>query len=206
MTPSTRTWEFVSGADIEYAYLNQASLQELLPQCEAIYLWRRRFSPTSAAIHDGAHFIQWLEGAMQAPTAEVTNQQLAHFAVLDRLTIRGQGLTPTKRQLLARLAAKPQTRQWLVRYVHTLGQFSPPLYCGETAKLAQRVKDHVSAETGFGRHVHEGALPAWSDLELAFHALRPAAKHDELRAKERRTLVETITTAFTVSGYVARPG
>lgn len=201
-----RKWEFVSGAEIEDAYVHQTAMGDLVPACEAIYLWRRRLSAPNPAIHDGAKFMDWLDDAMQAPTGEIRNQHLSHFARLDHLTIRGQGLTSDKRRLLGRIAKRPKTRQWLTHYIRSLAQFSPPLYCGETTNLAQRIRDHVSAETGFGSQVLPQTAPPWSDLELAFFALGESESEDSLRAKERRTLLEIITTSFSVAGYVARRG
>ena len=203
----TRKWELLSGAEVEDAYVHQASLQDLIPACEAIYLWRRRLSVPTGAIHDGQEFMTWLEDAMQAPTGEIRNQHLSHFAQLERLTIRGQKLTPEKRRLLERFAGRPKMRKWLAHYVRSLAQFSPPLYCGETGNLAQRTRDHVSADTGFGKQVLQRKVPPWSELELAFYALGDdAAKDDDLRAKERRTLLEIVTTSFSVAGYVVRRG
>lgn len=202
----TRRWEFLSGAEVEDSYVHQASLQDLVPACEAIYLWRRRLSVPSRAIHDGPEFMAWLEDAMQAPTGEIRNQHLSHFALLEHLTIRGQGLTPEKRRLLARFAGRPRTRKWLAHYVRSLAQFSPPLYCGETGNLAQRTRDHVSAETGFGQQVLHGKVPPWSELELAFYSLGDSGKDEDIKAKDRRTLLEIVTTTFSVAGYVVRRG
>ena len=202
----TRKWEFLSGEEVEDSYLHQTSLQDLVPSCEAIYLWRRRLSVPRGAIHDGPGFMAWLENAMQAPTGEIRNQHLSHFALLEYLTIRGQKLTPEKRRLLARFAGRPKMRKWLAHYVRSLAQFSPPLYCGETGNLAQRVRDHVSAETGFGQQVQHRRVPPWCELELAFYALGDADNDDDLKAKERRTLLEIVTTAFSVAGYVVRRG
>ena len=89
---------------------------------------------------------------------------------------------------------------WLAHCVRSLAQFSSPLYCGETGNLAQRVRDHVSAETGFGQQVQHGKVPPWCELELAFHALGDAENDDDIKAKERRTLLEIVTTAFSVAG------
>ena len=202
----TRKWEILSGAEVEDVYVHQASLQDLIPACEAIYLWRRRLSVPKRAIHDGEEFMAWLEDAMQAPTGEIRNQHLSHFALLEHLTIRGQKLTPEKHRLLAKFASRPRMRKWLAHYVRSLAQFSPPLYCGETGNLAQRTRDHVSAETGFGRQVQGQKVPPWSELELAFYTLGDAVKDDDLHAKERRTLLEIVTTSFSVAGYVVRRG
>lgn len=201
-----KKWEFVPGAELEEAYALRSSLQDVVPRCQAIYLWRRQLSAPSGAIQDRSQFTDWLEQAMQAPTGEVRNQALSHFALLDHLTIRGQKLPAEKRKLLQKFTSKPENRKWLMQYVRSLAQFSPPLYCGETANLAQRTRDHVSGDTGFGQQVQDRSVPPWSELELAFCALGIARQGDDLRAKERRTLLEIVTTSFAVAGYVGRRG
>lgn len=205
----TTGWEFVPGADVQDAYVRQSPLSDLIPVCEAIYLWRRHLTVPTAAVRDSRRFVEWLDNAMQVPTGEVLNQHLSHFAILDRLTIRGQGLTPTKRQQFGEWMSSPKARRRLARYVNGLTQFSPPLYCGETANLVQRTHDHLSAETLFGQRVQDGLVPSWSELELAFYSLGQTddTQHNEKpAAKNRRTLLELVTTAFSVAGYVSRRG
>ena len=202
----TRKWEFVSGGELEDTYIRQAFLQDLVPTCEAVYLWRRRLGAPSSALRDGDEFIRWLDSTMQVPTGEVRDQPLSHFVRLDQLTIQGRGLTVEKRRQLAAFTARPKMRRWLAHYIGSLRQFSPPLYCGETSDLAQRTRDHLGAETGFGQRVQQKKAPAWRELELAYYELGESRSDDDLRAKERRTLLEVVTTAFAVAGYVARRG
>ena len=142
----TWKWEFVSGGEIEDTYIRQASLHDLVPDCEAIYLWRRELSAPGSALRDGTAFTRWLDSTMQVPTGEVCGQPLSHFVMLDQLTIQGRGLTPEKRRQLASFTNRPTARRWLARYIRSLSQFSPPLYCGETSDLVQRTRDHVVAK------------------------------------------------------------
>lgn len=202
----TSRWEFVSGADIEDAYVRQTPLSNLLPVCQAIYLWRRRLVAPNSALHSRDEFVKWLDNTIQVSLGEVCNQHLSHFAVLQRLTIQSQGLTPTKRRALTSRISTPRARLQLARYVQNLAQFSPPLYCGETADLVQRTREHISGDTGFGRRVQQREIPPWPDLELAFFSLGDSHTDEQPRAKELRTLLEMITTAFSVSGYVSRRG
>ena len=200
-------WEFVPGSDLEEAYLSQAPLSELVPKCGAIYLWRRLVRAPPGVLRSSEAFVKWLDASMTLPTADVRDQRLSHFAFLDRLTIRGSGFTPTKHQQFGSLMDKRKAREWLAGYIQDVGRFSPPIYCGETANLAQRVRDHLSGETGFGRLVDQGEISAsWSTLELAFYNLDRLQGRDEERASEVRKLLELVTTAFSVSGYVSRRG
>ena len=202
----TWKWEFVSGGEIEDTYIRQASLHDLVPDCEAIYLWRRELSAPGSALRDGTAFTRWLDSTMQVPTGEVCGQPLSHFVMLDQLTIQGRGLTPEKRRQLASFTNRPTARRWLARYIRSLSQFSPPLYCGETSDLVQRTRDHVGGETGFGQRVQQNKAPPWRELELAYYVLSDSRNDDDLRAKQRRTLLEVVTTSFAVAGYVARRG
>ena len=202
----TSRWEFVPGADIEDTCVRQTPLSNLLPVCQAIYLWRRRLVVPTGALHSRDEFVKWLDMAMRVPHGEVTNQHLSHFAVLQHLTIQSQGLTSAKRHQLASMTSTPRARLRLARYVQNLAQFSPPLYCGETTNLVQRTHDHISGDTGFGRRVQQGEIPPWPDLELAFFSLGDTRTDEPPRARELRTLLELITTSFSVSGYVSRRG
>ena len=203
----TLEWDFVAGADLDNAYVGQSSLSDLVPNCSAIYLWRRAFRVPRPALRSGDAFLAWLDTAMQAPTAEVHDRRLSHFAVVDQLTIRGSGITQTKREQFGDLIARPKAREWLATYIRAASAFSPPLYCGETTHLAQRTREHLSGETGFGQRIQQQNVDApWADLELAFCRLDSVRLKDEARAAQLRKLLEIITTAFSLAGYVSRRG
>lgn len=204
MTPR---WEFVSGADLEDAYVRQIPLSELVPDSSAIYIWRRLLQVPPSALQSSEALMTWLDDAMQAPNAEVHDRRLSHFAVLDHLTIRGSGITQTKRQQFGPLTSTHKARDWLAKYVQGVGRFSPPLYCGETSDLSQRSRDHLSGDTDFGKRIKNGAVEAsWPDLELGFCSLGTLRFPSEERATQLRQLLELVTTAFALSGYVSRRG
>ena len=204
MTPR---WEFVSGADLEDAYVRQIPLSELVPDSAAIYIWRRLLRVPPDALQSSEALMTWLEDAMQAPKAEVHNRRLSHFAVLDQLTIRGAGMTQTKKQQFGPLTSTYKAREWFAKYVQSVSGFSPPLYCGETADLSQRTRDHLSGDTHFGKRITTNTVEAtWSDLELGFCNLETLRFRTEERATKLRQLLELVTTAFALSGYVSRRG
>ena len=200
-------WEIVSGVDIHDAYVRQAPLSDVVPNTSAIYVWRRALRPPREALRTTAGFKHWLDSTMQMPIAEVRNQRLSHFAVLDRLTLRSAGFTGTKHEQFTPLIHSRQRRDWLARYLQTLAQFTPPLYCGETANLPKRTRAHLSGETGFGQRIHDSASTlSWPDLDLSFYRLQPLQIRNETRARELRTLLELITTAFSLAPHVSRRG
>ena len=198
-------WRFASGEDIEDACDRGVALSDL-PASEAIYLWRRRLSPSPRALRDGPEFVRWLEEAMHVPGGEVRDQPLGHFAMLDRLTLRARALPADKRRLLVLASREPRHRRFLAKYVRTLWQFAPPLYCGETGNLRKRSRAHVTGETGFGRRVGAGEVPPWRHLELGYLILGDARGDDDLMASQRRRLLEVVTTSLVVAGYVDRRG
>ena len=201
----TFDWCFASGEEIEHTCDRGASLSEL-PASEAIYLWRRRSSPSKTALRDGAEFVRWFEEALHLPAGELRDQPLGHFAMLDRLTLRARPLPADKRRLLVRASREPRHRRFLAKYIRTLWQFAPPLYCGETGNLRTRSRDHVTGETGFGRRVLAGQVPPWRDLELGYLIIGDARADDDFQASKRRTLLEVVATSLVLAGYVDRRG
>lgn len=199
-------WELVSGADLQDAFVRQNPLSEFVPRTAAIYLWRRALRVPRVAPTSSRKFTEWLHTTMRTPIAEVRDQRLSHFAIVDQLTVRSPGFTATKQQELGSLMATRKRREWLSKYLHGLRQFTPPLYCGETGNLEQRTRDHLSGETGFGQRLQSQELRiSWSDLDLAFYDLE-RLQMDETQASGLRKLLELLTTALSVAGYVSRRG
>ena len=199
-------WSFVSGLEMEEIYDREGSLSDVLPPQAALYLWRRVLRVPPRKLRDREAFARWLDQTMQVPAGEVENQRLSHFAVLDRLALQGRGLTASKKRDLVAFLSAPARRRWLERYLRSLGQFAPPLYCGETANLSARTEEHLAGDTRFGRQVMDGRVSPWSELEIGYFLVEDIQPEDEGRAKEVRTLLEMITTSFAVAGYVSRRG
>ena len=200
-------WELVFGSDLQDAYVRQTPLSDFVPKTAAIYLWRRALRVPREALSSTRAFTQWLDNAMRTPIAEVHEHRLSHFAVVDRLTFRSPGLTAIKRQQFGPLFDSPKARRWLAQYLHDLAPFTPPLYCGETDNLADRTRAHLSGETGFGQRIQrqESGI-SWSDLDLTFYRLDRLQFRQETRASDLRKLLELVSTAFSVAGYVSRRG
>ena len=200
-------WDVASGRDLRDAYVRQSPLSEFVPTVPAIYLWRRALRAPREALTSSMQFSRWLNTTMQVPVAEVRDQRLSHFAVVNQLTIRGAGLTPIKQQQFKPLMATRKSREWLAKYLQELRDLVPPLYCGETSNLAQRTREHLAGDTGFGQRLHsQDPSISWSDLELAFYRLDRLQLRDDNRANDLRKLLELLTTTLSVSGYVSRRG
>lgn len=200
-------WEIVSGADLSDAYERQGTLSDLLPKAAGIYLWRRALQIPRTALTSSLAFTKWLNTAMQTPIAEVRDHRASHFAVIDRLTIRGANLTSTKLRQFHQLMATRKKREWLAGYIRDLSYSTPPLYCGETRNLRQRIREHLAGETGFSQRIQNPDLSlSWSDLDLVFLRLDHLQLTDDAQHSELRKLLELLTTAFSVAGYVSRRG
>lgn len=199
-------WETVSGTDLHDAHVRQSPLSDFVPRAPAVYLWRRALRVPRAALRGSAELCAWLDTAMRTPVAEIRDQRLSHFAVVDQLTFRGAGFTAKKQHDLELMTSRKR-REWLAKYINEMAQFAPPLYCGETADLTQRTREHLSGETGFSQRL-QLAKPrlSWPDLDLAFYDLSQLQFRQETRARDLRQLLELITTAFSVAGYVSRRG
>ena len=203
-----KQWDLVSGRDLQDSHVRQSPLSEYLPDTAAIYFWRRALRVPRSALSSHKAFAQWLDIAMQAPIAKIRDHRASHFAVVDLLTIRSSGLTTTKQQHFPSLMATRGDRQRFAQYLHDfVGQFVPPLYCGETENLAQRTQDHLSGETAFGQQLLNQELSvSWSDLDLVFYPLDRIQPQPSTRARDYRKLLELVSTAFSLAGYVSRRG
>ena len=200
-------WELVFGSDLQDAYVRQTPLSDFVPKTAAIYLWRRALRVPREALSSTRELTQWLDTAMRTPIAAVHEHRLSHFAVVDRLTLRSPGFTEIKRQQFGSLVDSPKARRWLAKYLQDLAPFTPPLYCGETENLAERTRAHLSGETGFGQRIQRQEFGiSWSDLDLAFYRLDRLQFRQETRASDFRELLELVSTAFSVAGYVSRRG
>ena len=200
-------WEIVSGLDLNDAYARQDNLADLVPDAPAIYLWRRALHVPRVARTNSHAFTKWLNAAMRAPIAEVRNHRLSHFAVVDRLTIRGATFTPTKLRQFDPLMTTRKKRDWLAGFIGDLSPLTPPLYCGETSNLMQRTREHLSGETGFSQRIKEPDLNfSWSDLDLVFFRLDHLQLKDDAQRSNLRKLLELMTTAFGIAGHVSRRG
>ena len=200
-------WQVVSGRELLDAYEHQGSLKDFLPKAPAIYLWRRALRAPREALLSHDQFAAWLDATMKTPLAEIRDKRLSHFAVINRLTLHSDGFTATKTRHFNELMNTKTKRRWLARYVEQLEAFIPPVYCGETQDLQHRTQRHLAGDTGFGQRILDRDIDfSWTDLNLSYYGLAQLQPPTETRATEIRQLLELVTTAFSVAGYLSRRG
>lgn len=199
-------WQTVSGRDLLDAYEHQGSLKDFLPQAPAIYLWRRALRPPPEAHLSHDQFAAWLDATMKIPLAEIHAKRLSHFAVMDRLTLHSDGFTATKTRHFDDLMNTKTKRRWLARYVEQLEAFIPPVYCGETHDLEHRTRRHLAGDTGFGQRILDDIDFSWTNLNLTYYGLDQLHPRTATQATAIRQLLELVTTAFSLAGYVSRRG
>ncbi len=207
--PELKTkWHQVLGADLEDAFDRGEGLEELIPACQAIYVWRRSFRPPTGVTRSPAQFAEWIERNNSIPFALIQDKELTHFARLTELVLGGGGLTPDKTETLGEFLRTEKRRRWMARFMRSLREFAPPLYVGETHDLQRRARDHLKGETNLGNALSEGLGLTWADLELLYWNLgsRKTTDQDSASLKSQRTLFEMITTRSTVAGFVIRSG
>lgn len=201
-------WHKVAGSDLEDAMLQGQALKSIIYDCEAVYLWRRSYVSPAGALDESGMFIGWVDNLMSVPFGVVRDKTLSHFVHIDEITLRPTPLTDTKKGQIEKWAKKVKFRRGINRYIGGLEAFSPPLYCGQTNKLSVRLRSHLKGESHFGRAVTDSSILSWSDLNLYYYAIDEVSTEvdDKESAKDRRQLLELLTTSLTVSGYVQRRG
>ncbi len=203
-------WQYVAGSDLDDAISRGVNLRELLLECQAVYVWRRVLTPPARALEDSEFFKNWIERSMGVPLAELRDRQLAHFAVLGRLSIGGSPLSREKHDVLGHMLSAQKWRRFLAQFLAGLSQFCPPLYVGETGNLPLRVLEHMTGESGFGSKISrvDSGL-AWTELELAYCPLgHPVGSSDVEKdlGRSKRSLLEALATNYSLAGYVDRRG
>jgi hypothetical protein len=204
-------WKIVLGKDLLGVLKGAERLDDLVEACQAIYLWRRDFSPPAHVVQSGVVMADWLEKCLSWPFAKLGPQSLAHFVQLDGITIGGGGLTDIKRETLDELLRHESWRRFIQKYLASLTQVAPPLYIGEASNLETRVRDHLHGRSQFGAAILKQGV-TWDGLQLAY--LRVGAPQDEpdsdepseSKAKDRRTLLELIAARLALAGATSRPG
>jgi hypothetical protein len=199
-------WVRVPGDELAEVFNDGGSLGDMLPSVQAVYIWKRTFRCPSGSRSSATAFATWVMKLLETPLAELVEKQITHFA---RQSIRlvPAPLPEEKRRILLQFAQNERHRKQLIAYLVSLEAFSPPLYVGETANLPVRIGEHLGGATGFGLKIAESSHLSWPELDLFFLELGESRVDEgETDAKARRTFLEIVATALSLSGYVDRRG
>ena len=149
MRPVTeRLWRTVRGVELAEAIADE-SIDELVEQCSAIYMWKRSLRPTSITTTDAHGMIDWLCKLVDSPHGVVTDKRVGPFLWLSRLELRSNSMPEQQLETLERWVADRRHRRWLTQYVTKLETQTPALYVGETGDLSQRIRHHLGGHTNF---------------------------------------------------------
>ena len=197
-------WQNVSGSDLEERIAVGRTLDELLPESPGIYMWRRHLRAQRAVIASPAAFQAWVAQILKVPLATLRKKELSHYAVLEMMSLGGQGLSADKEATLSELAKNPKGRAYVAAFLQSLAASMPSVYVGEARDLRSRIRDHLNGESGLKSVLSEDFSLAWSELDLWFYEL--PADDDGQRPKALRTLLETVATRLTLAPCVRRIG
>jgi hypothetical protein len=197
-------WNPIQGNELEDAF-DRGELKEVLPNCQAIYMWRRNLVLPKFILSDQSKLYEWIETSLNIPIAQIVNKELSHYATIESLTIGGLGLSNDKAETLKDMIKKPNNRKFLRDFLRSFGEMVPPLYVGETNTLVRRIKEHLNGDTGLKEVIVDALGLDWKDVDLWYLNLGPSAENT-ITSKNRRTLLEMMSTRFTIAGWVKRTG
>lgn len=190
-------WRKVSGEE-----LIAEGPAALVPEVSAIYLWKLRLrSHTTPGDLPG--LMREAEELTKALQGSVAGVRASHSLRIGRVDIRGQGLG-NKAAGLREFLGAPANRRWFLLYLEHLEAQLPAIYCGETGNLKDRVRQHISGQSDFGRFVQSSGEYDWRRLNLFWYVAGPPVEGEAFSAKRRA--IEHFTTILTISPLTKRPG
>lgn len=192
-------WSSVGGAELVEAHA-EGSLGDLLQECSAIYMWKRNLHRNAGIGVEARQLTAWLDRLIDSPHGATGRRRLGHFLEVSSIELRPAALTERQSTILKQWLTEPKRGRWLLRYLSHLAPHTPALYVGETGNIRQRTRDHMRANTDFGRTI-EAFLP-WEQLDLHYYELGPQSEDES----QLRKALEYMTTALTIGGFTQRPG
>jgi len=194
-------WHIAYGEDLLDTTRSGDSLDSVLPDCAAIYMWKRRLRPPRTALVNATHLLEWCLDLTRTPIGEIRDVSLSHFLHINSLELSGLGLPESKHGDLKQFLQTPKNRLWLAKALDELSIHTPALYVGESGCLPERIAQHIGGQSPFGAKVEESSLLDWASLNLYYCDLGSGTG-----SKKQRTALEYMITQLTVAGMTARPG
>ena len=198
-------WKSVVGGELLEAGKGATTLDDLLDDCQAVYLWRRRIVAPRHVASNSHQLSQWLDRALAVPYSLVGPSQITHYITSRGFAIGGGPLSVAKQVTLKPISVDPSLRVMLGEYVASLSDFTPPLYVGETGNVRRRVREHMNGETQFSQTLQLEIGLGFSDVVLYYLNLGPSTDGEEDKHASR-TLLEAIACRLTLAGNVRRIG
>lgn len=192
-------WSKVTGAELVEA-LAEGNLQDLLDERSAIYMWKRNLQRKAGIGVEASQLTAWLDSLIDTPHGATGRRRLGHFLEVSSIELRPAALTERQSTILKQWLSEPRRGRWLMRYLSQLAPHTPALYVGETGNIRQRTRDHMRANTDFGRTIE--ILVPWDQLDLHYYELGPQSEDES----QLRRALEHMTTALTIGGFTQRPG
>lgn len=197
-------WQSASGSELEERLILGRSLEELLPETPAIYMWRRHLRAPRLARSSPAGFQEWVDRELRTPVATLRQMELSHYAIIETLHIGGQGLSSDKQSTLAELSRSPMGRAYVAQFLQSLATALPSVYVGEAIALRTRAREHLQGDSGLKTVLQIDMGLEWTALDLWYYEL-PRSRDDE-EPKALRTLLEMIASRLTIAPCVRRVG
>ena len=185
--------------------IDSESLDDLLQDRPAVYLWRRRFSAPSGCISDAKTCESWISEVSSQPLGRVRRKSIAPCLWTEGLQVGGGGLSPDKQNTLEAACAARSQRQVLVNFLEGLSDFTQPMYIGQTNNLKVRVKQHLCGETGLQSYVFDTLGLSWDDIQFRYINLSKSKKMSA-EARALQELLELIAQRSLAPFATERPG
>ena len=183
-----------------------------IPDKQGIYMWKLKPIYSGWNNDSWATFIDRLDNRLFAPIAEELpskDQPTHRHRVFNLgLEIRGKKFPQSKRNRLdAEEDDLHQKKRFIGGFCESLNSHVPALYVGESGNLRNRIKDHLSGHTGFGKNIADHDELHFKDMNLFYLELGDQFENlFEDTVSDYRTTLEWIATMVTLSGYTKRAG
>ena len=195
-------WITRCGEDVESAVLD-GTIETLVPNDAGIYAWKLFSGGKALLASDPMGVLNRIRQFMTTPHGETGSKRLSHSLELTGFILKGQDFTEKKLDLLKNsMVANPQFTQWMINYLHSLDNFLPSIYVGQSLNLCDRTSDHVSGTSDFGKRIlqlQDDGILTWADLSLSYCVLKKAES-------ELLSTIEYMTQSITIAGFTGRAG